>query len=129
MNDDMITAFETDYEPNPIRLDSPEDVIIDVILLDSSRAGSKDWRDYTIEGYNVLPRNPNVCGAASYEVEYGSFLDFTIQQLIDPPGEGYFTVVGITGTFIKGDGWMTDDDMDFYYEEVRPSTPEEIAMF
>ena len=46
-------------------------------------------------------------------------------SLIDPPGEGFFVVEGMTGHYTRGDGWMTDDDMEFYFTGVRPATEED----
>ncbi|MBX5130769.1 hypothetical protein HJB53_30225 [Rhizobium lentis] len=105
---------------------SPEDVLIEVIMHDP--AGSKtDWKNFGIETTAVINTKDGVTGAASYEHDYGGFLDYTIQGLIDPPGEGWFVVHGITGQYHRGDGWMTDDDMRFDHQGVRPATPEEIA--
>jgi hypothetical protein len=36
--------------------------------------------------------------------------------MIDCPGEGWFIVHGVTAVFSKGDGWTTDDDMEFTCE-------------
>jgi hypothetical protein len=114
-----------DAEDCPIDLSSPEDVLIEVIMHDL--AGSKtDWKNFSIESTTVINGKDEVTGAAEYERSYG-FLDYTIQGLIDPPGEGWFVVVGVTGTYTRGDGWHTDDDMRFSHEAVRAATPEEIA--
>ncbi|QIG75734.1 hypothetical protein EVC20_163 [Rhizobium phage RHph_Y2_17_1] len=113
-------------EAERIDLSSPEDVLIEVIMHDP--AGSKtDWKNFGIESTTVINGKEGITGAAEYENSYGGFLDYTIQGLIDPPGEGWFVVQGMTGQFHRGDGWMTDDDMSFWHEGVRPATPEEIA--
>jgi hypothetical protein len=122
-----LTPVESDdAEDCPIDLSSPEDVLIEVIMHDP--AGSKtDWKNFSIESTTVINGKEGVTGAAEYEHSYGGFLDYTIQGLIDPPGEGWFVVQGMTGQFHRGDGWMTDDSMSFWHEGVRPATPEEIA--
>lgn len=97
---------------------SPENVIIEVI-------GSED--DWLIEDCKIINPTDGVIGAASYENEFGGFLDYVIKDMIDFPGEGCFVVEGITGTYTRGDGWMTDDDMSFDYSTVRPATETEIA--
>ena len=111
-------------EAEKIDLTNPEDVLIEVI-----GEGDLDWKNYTIESHTVIrSRDQNTMGAASYENAYGGFLDYTIQGLIDCPGEGWFVVNEITATFHKGDGWTTDDDMDFDCGEVSVATADEIAL-
>lgn len=103
---------------------NPEDVLIEVV-----GEGDLDWKNYTIESHTVIrSRDAGTTGAAGYESAYGGFLDYTIQGLIDCPGEGWFVVKGITATFHKGDGWMTDDNMDFDCGEVTAATADEIAL-
>ena len=104
---------------------SPEDVLIYVIR-DDNRHGYGDWKHHAIALCTVIKTTEGVVGAASYEHSYGGFLDYTIEGMIDCPGEGWWVVEKITGVYTKGDGWMTDDDMDFYYEAVRLATEEEI---
>lgn len=114
--------------PEPkIDFDSPEDVLIEVVC--NVEDVDRRWQDHSIESCTVLTgENDDVMGAASYEQAYGGFLDYTIQDLIDCPGAGYFVVEGVTGTYTRGDGWMTDDDMHFAYKSVRPATAEERGM-
>jgi hypothetical protein len=125
--EEVLTPIEETEFPEPkFDFSSPENVIIEVILLDPN--GTKDWNNCSIETINIIDTTDGVAGAASYDAEYGGFLDYTIQSMIDCPGEGWFTVVGVTGVYTKGDGWMTDDDMTFDYKEVRPATQEEISV-
>ncbi|AGC36166.1 hypothetical protein B7L88_gp122 [Rhizobium phage RHEph10] len=122
----IAAAEETEEEPERIDLSSPEDVLIEVIMHDP--AGSKtDWENFGIESTTVINGKEGITGAAEYERCYGTSLDYTIKDLIDPPGEGWFVVQGVTAKFHRGDGWTTDDDMSFWHEAVRPATPEEIA--
>jgi hypothetical protein len=105
---------------------SPEDVLIEVIMHDL--AGSKtDWKNFGIESTTIINGKEGVIGAAEYERTEGGFLDYTIKDMIDPPGEGWFVIVGVTATYHRGDGWMTDDNMSFEHQTVRPATPDEIA--
>jgi hypothetical protein len=103
MTDDLFEFLDEDDIPEPIfNLNSPEHVIINVI--------GEDEAKLYIE-----------------EDQYGGFLDYTIAAMIDmPTKEGWYVVENVTGKFIKGDGWMTDDDMEFYFENLRPATQEEI---
>lgn len=106
---------------------SPEDVLIEVIL-NKPETGPPTWDAHSIETCTIIGCDDEVTGAASYEQSYGGFLDYTIDGMIECPGSGWFVVVGITGDYVKGDGWMTDDNMYFYHESVRPATEEEKAM-
>lgn len=127
-NSNRITPAEDQSNDElPIKLDSPEDVLIEVVGPHDDDPANLKWDNWSIESCTVIGGEENVMGAASYEQSYGSFLDYTIQGLIDCPGAGWFLVKDITATFHKGDGWMTDDDMDFACREVRPATPDEIA--
>lgn len=40
---------------------------------------------------------------------------------------GWWVIESVVGTYIKGDGWMTDDDEEWEHGKVRPATAEEIA--
>lgn len=111
----------------PVDFNSPEDVLIDVAASADADRTLPHWKFHSIESCAVIGGAENIMGAASYEQSYGSFLDYTIEGMIDCPGEGWFVVEGVTGAYHKGDGWMIDDDMDFYFVKVRPATPEEIA--
>lgn len=123
---ELIPIAETE-EPEVFDFSSPENVLIEVIMHDPA-GPTDDWKNFGIESTTVISGKDDVTGAASYEKSYGGFLDYTIQDMIDPPGEGWFTIVGMTGSYTRGDGWMTDDDMDFYHEAVRPATEEEIKL-
>lgn len=86
------------------------------------------WKTHDIEINMVVDDfTTEVCGVASYESWYGGFLDYTIKDHVKCPGEGIFVAEDITGVYTRGDGWTTDDDMDFYFGPVRPATIEEIA--
>lgn len=117
---------EPDHEPEKIDFNSPEDVLIEVVH-NGNLTEVADWKQLCIESTTVLNGADGIMGAASYDHAYGGFLDYTIQDMIECPGEGWFVVEGITGNYIRGDGYTTDDDMDFDYKSVRPATAEEIA--
>ncbi|WP_276122678.1 hypothetical protein [Pararhizobium qamdonense] len=104
---------------------APEDVLIEVVMHDP-RGPKHQWKNFSIEVCTVIAGKDGVTGAANYELSYGGFLDYTIQGLIQPPGKGWFVVHGITADYHRGDGWMTDDCMNFYHQGVRPATQEEI---
>jgi hypothetical protein len=111
-------------EAEKFDFNNPEDVLIEVV-----GEGDLDWKNYTIESHTIIrSRDAETIGAAGYDAAYGGFLDYTIQGLIDCPGEGWFVVKGVTATFHKGDGWTTDDNMDFDCGDVSAATADEIAL-
>ncbi len=118
-----------DDEREVFDFNSPEDVLIEVIDDDDADLTLPNWKKHSIETCVVIRcENDEVTGAASYEHSYGGFLDYTIEGMIDCPGPGWFVVEGVTGYYSKGDGWMTDDDMEFYHAGVLRATPEEISL-
>lgn len=122
MNEFTFTNDPQPEEEEEFNFSSPEDVLVHVL-----QEGEQlfDWSSHFIDSCTIL--NPSN-GAASYEQSYGGFLDYTIEGLIDCPGEGWFVVQGITAVYYKGDGWMTDDDMEFDCKGVRPATDAEREM-
>lgn len=115
---------EDEYKP-VFDFNSPEDVLIEVV----EDTISKEWPGLSIASTTVIAGKEGVTGAARYDQEYGSFLDYTIMGMVDNPGKpGWYVVVGITGEYFKGDGWTSDDDMHFAYKSIRPATEAEIAM-
>ena len=65
-------------------------------------------------------------GWCSCELFYDGAIDYMVEEAcsFDDPF-GVYVIEGCTGTYIKGDGWMTDDDAEFYPGTIRPATPEE----
>lgn len=61
-------------------------------------------------------------GSAAIEAEQG-MLEDAVYDLLDPAdvGPGWWVIDGFYGTFCKGDGWMTDDEVDFECNEIRPA--------
>jgi hypothetical protein len=109
---------------------SPESVLIEVIcLLEPGDEGDRTlWKNHSIESCTVIACAEDVTGAAQYDSSYGAGIDYTITQCTECPGEGWFVVEGITANYHRGDGWTTDDDMDFNMSEPRPATPDEILL-
>lgn len=80
-------------------------------------------------------------GCAAYENCYGGFLDYTVRDLAegfmddplrekdaeDDPRGGVYVLEGMTSEFYRGDGWTSDDNMEFEAEDLRRATLEEIA--
>lgn len=126
----IFTAIDTDVndEEEVFDFSSPESVVLEVVGPHDDDPANLNWNNWSIECYNIIDFKDGVTGAVGYEMCYGGFLDYIIKEMIDCPGAGWFVVENITATYIRGDGWSTDDDMDFYYENVRAATKEEIEM-
>ncbi len=109
------TFTETDDNDPSFNFDAPEHVLF-------------EYKDGQIEILDIMSDNDEVFGAASYEQGYGGFLDFIILDLVEEPlSNGYWVLMDITGYYHQGDGWATDDDMDFYCGELRKATDEEVS--
>lgn len=69
-------------------------------------------------------------GDAAIEAE-GGMLDHAVYELLDPAevGPGWWVIEGFNVHYIRGDGWMTDDDADFYCDDIRRARWSDIARF
>jgi hypothetical protein len=61
-------------------------------------------------------------GSAEIEAEQG-MLNHAVYDLLDPfqHGAGWWVIEGFYGIFRRGDGWTTDDDVDFECDGIRPA--------
>lgn len=118
MSTDFLLIEAADVEPPEWNPDEPEDILIEVII------GEGELLFETIQVISATN------GFASYEKSEGC-LDYMIQSRLGPEdfpnGGGWYVIEGCTGRWIRGDGWMTDDDAEFYPGAIRPATIEEIA--
>lgn len=114
-----LQPIEDDYPEPVFDFSYPEDVIFYLIVDE----------DYQSVDYIMIINDSDIIGAATYDHGYGCGLDYTIPQIIDDNlPENVYVMEDMTGNYIRGDGWTTDDDMDFDYENLRIATPEESAM-
>lgn len=62
-------------------------------------------------------------------INEGVGIDWWLEQHDIPEiqASGWYVIEGITGEYIRGDGWSTDDDEEWEYKSVRPATLKEIA--
>ena len=69
-------------------------------------------------------------GSAAIEAEQG-MLEDAVYSLLDPDlhSKGWWVMDGFYGTFIKGDGWTTDDDVHFECDEIRPARWSDMKRF
>jgi hypothetical protein len=58
------------------------------------------------------------------DIGFEYFLDMHFD--FDELPEGWNVIEGITSKYIRGDGWMTDDDVEYNWKRIRPATQEEI---
>lgn len=86
------------------------------------RCNSKpfSWRRYEIE---VIDHDGD---SSVYWLNEGMGVEYWLQGLIDLDEPGFYVVEGVTGEYIRGDGWTTDDDEEWYFEFIRRADPEEI---
>jgi hypothetical protein len=130
MENDMaeITLGTEDCEEEVFDFSSPELVLVEVLAHDNADRSRPEWKFHTLETCTVIGgADPNVTGAASYEASYGGFLDYTVKGLVECPGEGWWVVEDVTGTYHCGEWGFTDDDMEFCCGKVRPATAQEVA--
>lgn len=59
-------------------------------------------------------------------IQEGVGIDYWLDQCCDFEHPGFYVIEGIKGEYIRGDGWMTDDDEDWDFERIRKATPDEI---
>lgn len=68
-------------------------------------------------------------GFASCEADNGC-LDYAIELLLpNDPQDGCYVLEGVTGYYIRGDGWNTDDDTAMEFEQIRSATKDEIEAY
>ena len=69
-------------------------------------------------------------GSAAIEAEQG-MLDHAVYELLDHEehGAGWWVIEGFYGHFTRGDGWTTDDNVDFSCDEIRPARWSDIIHF
>ncbi len=64
-------------------------------------------------------------GSVFWLIEYGC-MEYVVEQETDLlKSDGDWLIEEITCHFDKGDGWATDDDMDWYFGNIREAVPEE----
>ena len=124
MTDEITPTEGDDFEPS-YDFSHPEDVLIEVVFDPDRREG------FFIETATVVNAHPTKSGAASYEIGESGLFDYTLLGMLSltdfSQGEGWYVLPNLTGFYTRGDGWMTDDDMQLYHGPVRPATADEIA--
>lgn len=119
---------------------------MDDILSNVSLVSDDDHDDelpsYSDEGYiiveiiNIVPDSKfskyeyNEIGydGSAFWINEGVGMDYWLHEYVDIDECGWWMIEGIVGHYMRGDGWMTDDDVDWDYKNVRKATPNEIAI-
>lgn len=131
---DFIPIHDSEWKEPKYRFSLPEDVIF-WVEHDPDMEPSKydrSWSQKLIHDVRVLHYDSDpedVVGACTYDDSYGAGLDYLIRSEISYPGDGIWVLEDITAVYNRGDGWETDDDMDFYPGQLRPATIEEMIKF
>lgn len=66
-------------------------------------------------------------GGCVFWINEGVGFDFWFDEHVDFIAPGYYVVEGITGSYIRGDGWMTDDREYWEFTNIREATRDEIV--
>ena len=115
-----------------IRFAHPEDVVFELVNLGEHKICVGQ---YSIEEYAIITPPPEytgdgspIEGALTYERHYGCGMEYTLNSLLPKDLEsGFYVLEDVTGCYTRGDGWMTDDDLDIYPGDLRQATLDEIA--
>lgn len=59
-------------------------------------------------------------------ISEGVGFDFWLDRIDELETPGVYVIEGITGEYIRGDGWHTDDDEEWDWQSVRLATQTEI---
>ena len=66
--------------------------------------------------------------ASTYWISEGVGIEFWLEHCANFEfTPGWWVIEDVVGTYVKGDGWITDDDEEWEHGKIRPATPEEIA--
>lgn len=63
--------------------------------------------------------------ASPYWIQEDEGIEYWCDQIDEITGPGLWLIEDIEGTYIRGDGWTTDDDVDWYWGAVRRITKAE----
>ncbi len=71
----------------------------------------------------VLDHDSN---SSVFWINEGVGFDFWLDSVDELEKPGVYVIEGITGDYIRGDGWTFDDDEEWDWQSVRPATQTEI---
>lgn len=125
------SSLDDDGEEPTYNLRHPEDTIL---WVEADQTQTYPLKGFIVHEVYVMADGTGISGAACYEQSEGCGLSYTFGQMWEDdwadPTDGAHTVLVIedmTSRYTRGDGWMTDDDVDHYITGARPATTEEMA--
>lgn len=69
---------------------------------------------------------------SSFWIQEGEGFDYWLDHHFTPeemPEPGLYIIENVIGVVHRGDGWTTDDDVDWEFDPVRRATPDEVAKY
>lgn len=106
--------YPEDYAPPPYNKSGR--ILVNVLI-------AYEWNVCESE-YDVLDYDID---SSVFWICEGVGFDWWFDQTCDFPAPGYYVIENITGEYIRGDGWTTDDDEEWEYGNIRPATAQEIS--
>jgi hypothetical protein len=107
-----LTPIDDDGEPEWPKYSDKGDIIVEV-------TGPGTVYQWDIDGSSCL-------GGSTQYVNEGIGVAFFVDEYVEEiDGPGIWIIKGVNGQYNRGDGWSTDDDEDWYYDECRLATKEE----
>lgn len=110
---DFIPVEDENYDPPSIKE-------VGHILFEYLGTGCGTWR-YDVEVHDFT--------GGTFWIQEGVGWEYWFETHLEPsdlPEPGFYVVEGVKGSFIRGDGWMTDDDEEWNFDAVRRATQTEI---
>lgn len=110
---DLITVESPEYDcPSPKK---PGRILFQVLGQCPTCAYRNDYEVLDYDG-----------DSAVFWMSEGVGFQYWLDTHLDLELDGFYVVEGITVTFTRGDGWMTDDDEEWEFGIVRRASPQEI---
>ena len=104
-------------DPSLPAYSDPGSMLFEIEYIDRSPREGWEWK------YSVNFISGAGC---AYWITEGEGQDYWVNQNIELDEEGFYVVEDIVGTYHRGDGWTTDDAIDWDFGRVRRATPKEI---
>lgn len=112
---DLTTSSEENDLPS---YNQPGWILFELYYIDPFYRGP---RYYSID---VLDADISSC---VFWINEGMGIKYWIECYLDLELPGFYVVEGITGEYIQGDGWTTDDDEEWDFLRCRRATEAEIS--
>lgn len=125
----ILRTYPSAYAPSP----KPEKSTILFELIDEDTCQWTRWdkeQERHVEVGRMIGELQHEGGSAELEA-YSGMLDVAIYEMLDDEEhtEGWWVMEGFYATYYRGDGWETDDDVDYDFDHIRPARWSDIAHF